>query len=53
MVEPIEKSQAWFWSPEWQSGEREADRDLELRRLRIMTADEFKNEIQDQIHDDH
>ena len=23
----IDASQAWFWTPEWQAGEREADRD--------------------------
>ncbi len=22
------RSQAWFWTPEWQAGEREADRDI-------------------------
>lgn len=24
----IAKEQAWFWSPEWQKGEREADKDI-------------------------
>ena len=24
---PIDPSQAWFWTPEWQAGEREADAD--------------------------
>jgi hypothetical protein len=25
---PIDPDQAWFWPPEWQEGEREADADL-------------------------
>lgn len=25
---PIDPDQAWFWTPEWQEGEREADADL-------------------------
>ncbi len=24
-TEVIDASQAWFWTPEWQAGEREAD----------------------------
>ena len=24
----IDSTQAWFWTPEWQAGEREADADL-------------------------
>jgi hypothetical protein len=25
---PIDPDQAWFWTPEWQKGEREADAEL-------------------------
>jgi len=25
---PIDPTQAWFWTPEWQAGEREADAEL-------------------------
>jgi antitoxin PrlF len=28
----IDATQAWFWTPEWQAGEREADVDREERR---------------------
>ncbi len=41
----IDRSQAWFWSPEWQAGEREADEDLKAGRVRVMLAEEFKKEI--------
>ena len=27
-------SQAWFWTPEWQAGEREADADIAAGRVR-------------------
>lgn len=29
----IPKDQAWFWTPEWQRGEREADDDIKTGRL--------------------
>ena len=29
----IDATQAWFWSPEWQKGEQEADADLAAGRL--------------------
>jgi len=41
----IDRSQAWFWTPEWQAGEREADEDLKADRVRVMAAEEFKKEI--------
>jgi hypothetical protein len=25
---PVDPDQAWFWTPEWQSGEREADAEI-------------------------
>src|SRR5437870_13709803 len=28
----IDATQAWFWTPEWQAGEREADADLAAGR---------------------
>jgi len=34
--------QWWFWTPEWQAMEREADRDIaEGRMVGPMTGDEF------------
>lgn len=41
----IARSQAWFWTPEWQAGEREADEDLKAGRYRVMEAEEFRKEI--------
>lgn len=29
----IDATQAWFWSPEWQAGEREADADRSTGRV--------------------
>ena len=28
----IDASQAWFWKPDWQAGERKASEDIEARR---------------------
>lgn len=33
----VDRDQAWFWSPEWQAAEREADEDLRQGRY-----DEFE-----------
>jgi hypothetical protein len=33
----IDPEQAWFWTDEWQAGEREADEDLREGRYRIST----------------
>lgn len=30
----IEKDQAWFWTEEWQKGEREADEDIKSGRVK-------------------
>ena len=30
----VPKSQAWFWTPEWQAGEREASDDIAVGRTR-------------------
>lgn len=29
----IDATQAWFWTPEWQTGEREAEADLKAGRV--------------------
>ena len=39
----IPKDQAWFWTPEWQAKEREADEDIRLGRVSgpFTSADEL------------
>jgi antitoxin PrlF len=38
----IDATQVWFWTPEWQAGEREADADLAAGRREIFdSGDEF------------
>jgi antitoxin PrlF len=38
----IDASQAWFWTPEWQAGERRADEDIAAGRVeRFETDEEF------------
>jgi len=36
----IDASQAWFWSPEWQQGEREASADIKAGRVRTSGSSE-------------
>lgn len=36
----VDATQAWFWTPEWQAGEREAEADLAAGRLETFTSDE-------------
>ena len=38
----IDTSQAYFWTPEWQAGERDADADIRAGRVRrFPTLDEL------------
>ena len=38
----VDKSQAWFWSPEWQRREREVDADYAAGRFRVHdSTDDF------------
>ena len=40
--ERIDPDQAWFWTPEWQAGEREADADIAPGRgTRYHSDEEF------------
>ncbi len=36
----IDPKQAWFWTPEWQEGEREADEDIAAGRVTRYDSDE-------------
>lgn len=40
--------QAWYWTPEWQAAEREADEDIKAGRVtRYATAEEFLASLED------
>jgi AbrB family looped-hinge helix DNA binding protein len=36
----IDATQAWFWTPEWQAGERQADADLAAGRVEVFASGE-------------
>lgn len=36
----IDATQAWFWTPQWQEGEREADTDRAAGRVETFTSGE-------------
>ena len=36
----IDATQAWFWAPDWQQGERQADADLAAGRVGAFTSGE-------------
>ena len=39
-LKTIDPSQAWFWTPEWQEGERRASADIAAGRVRSFASDE-------------
>ena len=40
-VAVVDRSQAWFWTPQWQAAEQEASNDIEAGRVsRFNSADE-------------
>ena len=42
----IDASQAWFWTPSWQAGEREAEDDIAARRVTTHgSADDFLDSL--------
>jgi AbrB family looped-hinge helix DNA binding protein len=44
----IDATQAWFWQPEWQRGEREAAKDLAEGRSRVFESpEEFLDSLED------
>ena len=48
----IPRDQAWFWSEEWQAGEREADRELAAKGGgQVFTADEFLDALDRGVDD--
>lgn len=43
---PVPADQAWFWTPEWQRGERRVDAHVEAGEVAVSDGiDEFLNEI--------
>lgn len=49
-VLPIPADQAWFWTPEWQAGEREVDEELAAGRVRsYQDGEEFIAALDDMI----
>jgi len=42
----IDKRQAYFWTPEWQEGEKKASEDIKAGRVKIFdTVDELIDEL--------
>lgn len=41
----IDRDQAWFWTPEWQSEEKKSAEDFEVGQVTRMTSKEFLEEI--------
>ena len=42
---PVPADQAWFWTPEWQEGEREASEQIVSGLLATHDADDFLNTL--------
>jgi len=42
----IDRDQAWYWTPEWQKGEREADEDIAAGRVNEMKTDSMREEME-------
>lgn len=38
--QPLDPDQAWFWTKEWQAGEREADEEIRSGRGRVFYSEE-------------
>jgi antitoxin PrlF len=48
----IDATQAWFWSAEWQAGEREADEDLAAGRVESFeSGEEFLGALRSRAKD--
>lgn len=43
------RDQAWFWTPEWQAGEQEADEDLAAGRGIVFKSEEEMDDYLDQV----
>jgi antitoxin PrlF len=44
----IDATQAWFWTPAWQAGEREATADIKAGRTEVFkTSEDFLSSLED------
>jgi AbrB family looped-hinge helix DNA binding protein len=51
--QPLDPDQAWFWTKEWQAGEREADEEINAGRGRVFYSDEeFLASLEEDALDD-
>ena len=51
--EPINPDQAWFWTKEWQAGEREVDEEIKAGLGRVYyTDEEFLASLEEDALDD-
>ncbi len=41
----VDKDQAWFWTTDWQEGEREADADIAAGRVTRMKSESILEEL--------
>ena len=47
----VDASQAYFWTPEWQEGERQADEDIKAGRVKkFKSADEAVKYLENKYH---
>ncbi len=52
-VRKIDPDQAWFWTKEWQAGEREADEEIKAGQGRVFYSEEdFLASLEDDALDD-
>ncbi len=51
---PIDPDQAWFWTPEWQAGERQADKEIGSAKGTVhQSTDAFVAHLGSSPADDH
>ncbi len=43
----LEDDQAWFWTPSWQAGEAEADRDIAAGRVTDLSPEDIQARIRE------
>lgn len=43
----VDATQSWFWTPDWQVGEREASADIAAGRVKTFDVDDFLDSLDD------